>query len=74
MKNLKSAIQIMGGISAFARSLGVTNQAVHSWINGGYDMKARHAAKVEEVTGGQVTASAICREFADRAAQKKPAA
>jgi len=74
MNTLKTAISLIGGVTKLARALGVSNQAVHGWMTGAFDMKARHAAKIEELTGGRVEAGAICRELVERRQDKEDAA
>jgi DNA-binding transcriptional regulator YdaS (Cro superfamily) len=62
MRTLKKAISIVGGVSALARGIGVSNQAVYGWMAGQYEMLARHAASIEDLTQGQVMAGDIGRE------------
>lgn len=71
---LERAIKLCG-IQVIARELGVTYQAVHKWRTSGFPRtewtgETCYAAKIEALTHGQVTASALLQET--RA--KKPAA
>jgi len=66
MKTLRKAISIAGGVAPLAIGLGVSKQAVYGWLSGQYDMVVRHAARIEELTAGQVTASDIGRESLTR--------
>jgi DNA-binding transcriptional regulator YdaS (Cro superfamily) len=63
MRTLRKAISIVGGVSALARAVGVSNQAVYGWLSGQYEMMARHAAVIEDLTQGQVMAGDIGREL-----------
>lgn len=63
MRTLRKAISIAGGVSALARAVGVSNQAVYGWLSGQYEMMARHAAVIEDLTQGQVMAGDIGREL-----------
>jgi DNA-binding transcriptional regulator YdaS (Cro superfamily) len=66
MNTLRKAIDITGGVAPLAGALGVSKQAVYGWLSGQYDMVIRHAARIEEITQGQVTASDIGRESLSR--------
>lgn len=64
MKTLKAAIERAGGITKLARELKVSNQAIHGWLNGAYDIRARHVARIAELT--HVDAGELCKEIAAR--------
>jgi DNA-binding transcriptional regulator YdaS (Cro superfamily) len=64
METIKKAVSILGGVTALARSVGVSPQAIHLWLNGQTQLQARYAAAIEDATAGAVTAYAIGRECA----------
>ncbi len=73
METIKKAVSILGGVTALARSVGVSPQAIHLWLNGQTQLQARYAAGIQDATGGVVSAYDIGRECAaiaerDRAA------
>jgi DNA-binding transcriptional regulator YdaS (Cro superfamily) len=73
MDTIRKAVSSVGGVTALARAINVSPQAIHLWLNGQTQLMARHAAAVEDATGGAVTAYDIGRECAaiadrDRAA------
>jgi DNA-binding transcriptional regulator YdaS (Cro superfamily) len=63
METIKEAIRLAGGATHLARSIGVSQQAVHLWKSGKTQLLARHAAAVEDATSGKVTAYAIGKEL-----------
>ncbi|MDZ7895338.1 MAG: Cro/CI family transcriptional regulator [Sphingobium sp.] len=48
---LRKAVDLLGGQSAMARLVGVTQQAVWKWIAHGKELPAEHVLKVEANTG-----------------------
>ncbi|MCP3899549.1 MAG: helix-turn-helix domain-containing protein [Desulfobacteraceae bacterium] len=54
-KYIKKAIQICGGQTALAEKIGVTQPAVHKWLNGLALVDPKHAIPIEKATNGQVT-------------------
>ena len=64
METIRKAVSTLGGVTALARSVGVSPQAIHLWLNGQTQLQARYAAAVEDATAGAVTAYAIGRECA----------
>lgn len=77
METIKRAIKIVGGAKALADKVGVSQQAVHLWKTGSTQLLARHAAAIEQVTDGQVTAREIgteCAGLLERAAPDQRAA
>ena len=69
METIRKAVSTLGGVTALARSVGVSPQAIHLWLNGQTQLQARYAAAIEDVTGGAVSAYAggrECAEIADR--------
>ena len=73
METIKQAAVLVGGVTKLADLLGVSQQSVHAWKSGKSQVSARHAAAIEAVTGGQVTALAIGRECAEHVPQKAAA-
>ena len=74
METIKKAVHEVGGVTALARSVGVSTQAIHLWLNGQTQLQARFAAAIQDATGGEVSAYDIGRECAaiaerDRAAR-----
>lgn len=51
---LQKAVDILGGISATARALGVTPQAVRFWLAGDRKLPAERALDLERLTAGRV--------------------
>jgi len=73
METIKKAVYEVGGVTLLARTVGVTTVSVHTWLRGGTQLQARHAAAIQDATAGAVTAYDIGRECAaiaerDRAA------
>jgi DNA-binding transcriptional regulator YdaS (Cro superfamily) len=73
METIRKAVSTLGGVAALARSVGVSPQAIHLWLNGQTQLQARYAASIQDATGGAVSAYDIGRECAaiaerDRAA------
>ncbi len=69
MDTIKKAVREVGGVTVLARAVGVTPVSVHTWLRGGTQLQARHAAAVEDATGGAVSAYDIgreCTEIAER--------
>lgn len=64
METIRKAIEIVGGVTNLARQVGVTPQTVYVWLSGSAQIRASHAAKIERITGGKVTAMEIGTEFA----------
>lgn len=52
---IERAISIAGGISAMARSLGVSAPTVHQWKSGGRQVPAERCPEIERITNGAVT-------------------
>ena len=73
METIKKAVQEVGGVTVLARAVGVSPVSVHTWLRGETQLQARHAAAVEDATGGAVTAYAIGRECADIADRDRAA-
>lgn len=48
------AIQLAGGISKIAQTLGVSVQAVYFWRAGSRQLPAEHCPVIERMTGGQI--------------------
>lgn len=59
METIKQAIKIAGGAAQLARAVGVSQQTIHLWKAGKTQVLARHAAAVQNATGGKVTAYEI---------------
>lgn len=63
---LKKAIKIVGGKAALAKGLGLAYQSVDGWITRNamprteYNGKTKHATKIQEMTGGEVTVEDLC--------------
>lgn len=55
---IETAISIIGNKNRLSKAVGVSNVAVGKWLKGG-GMDVRHAQKIEELTGGKVTAKQI---------------
>jgi DNA-binding transcriptional regulator YdaS (Cro superfamily) len=53
--NLKQAIELVGGVAALARRVGVTSQAVSQWTRA----PAKRVLGIEGATGGKVTRYAL---------------
>lgn len=64
METIRKAIEIVGGVTNLARQVGVTPQTVYVWLSGSAQIRASHAAKIERITGGEVSALEIGTEFA----------
>ncbi|HGO7233163.1 TPA: transcriptional regulator [Neisseria meningitidis] len=55
---IQDAILEFGSQNRLAKAVGVSQAAVRKWREGG-GMDVRHAQKIEELTGGKVTAKQI---------------
>ncbi|MHB8368883.1 MAG: Cro/CI family transcriptional regulator [Leptospirales bacterium] len=53
------AVAIVGGQSALARELGVSQTTVWKWLNGIRKVPGPRALEIERMTGGQVTAEEL---------------
>jgi len=62
METIKQAISISGGVAQLARTIGVSQQAVHLWKAGRTQILAKHAAAIQDATNGRVSAYAIGKE------------
>jgi DNA-binding transcriptional regulator YdaS (Cro superfamily) len=62
METIRKAVSTLGGVTALARSVGVSPQAIHLWLNGQTQLQARYAAAIQDATGGVVSAYDIGRE------------
>lgn len=73
---LQRAIAIVGGQSALARHLGISQAAVWNWLNKPLPVPAEHAPTIERVTGGRVTKNQLRPDLwlPDAAAAKDAAA
>lgn len=59
---LSEWIAANGGRAAVARRLGVSPQAVHYWLNRKASPQVKTMKRIEEISKGQVTISAIVDE------------
>lgn len=66
METIKQAAALAGGVTQLARLLRVSQQSVHAWKSGKSRISAEHAAAIQIVTQGQVTAFAIGQESAEK--------
>jgi DNA-binding transcriptional regulator YdaS (Cro superfamily) len=73
METIRKAVSSVGGVTVLARTIGVTPVSVHTWLRGGTQLQARHAAAIQDATGGAVTAYDIGRECAAMAEQDRAA-
>lgn len=73
MNTIRKAVTTVGGVTALARAVNVSPQAIHLWLNGQTQIQARYAALIEDATGGQVTAYTVGRECAEIAERGKVA-
>ena len=64
METIRKAVSTLGGVTALARAVNVSPQAIHLWLNGQTQLQARHAAAIQDATGGAVSAYAIGSECA----------
>lgn len=50
---VEAAVEVAGGVSAVARSLGVTRQTVYNWIAAGtmFDVTYRYVAGLSKLSG-----------------------
>ena len=71
METIRKAVSTLGGVTALARAVNVSPQAIHLWLNGQTQLQARYAAAVEDATDGAVTAYAIGRECAAISMQRR---
>lgn len=55
MKSISTAIQVVGGISALAKALGVTPPTVHQWVKGQRPIPAERCPAIERLTNRTVT-------------------
>ena len=55
MNAIKRAVDTAGGISALARALGVSYQAVKFWIDGKRRLEPIRCVQIEQFTDGAVT-------------------
>ena len=69
METIRKAVSTIGGVTALARAVGVSPQAIHLWLNGQTQLQARYAAGIQDATGGVVSAYDIGRECAKIAEQ-----
>jgi DNA-binding transcriptional regulator YdaS (Cro superfamily) len=68
----RRAAQIVGGISALARKIGVVNQTIYSWDEG--DLPAERAVAIEKATDGQITRQEMRPDLWPPAAPDLPSA
>ena len=73
METIRKAVTTVGGVTALARAVNVTPQAIHLWLNGQTQLQARHAAAIQDATGGEVSAYEVGRECAEIAERGKVA-
>jgi DNA-binding transcriptional regulator YdaS (Cro superfamily) len=73
METIRKAVRTIGGVTVLARVIGVTPVSVHTWLRGGTQLQARHAAAIQDATGGAVTAYDIGRECAAMAEKDRTA-
>lgn len=73
METIKKAVYEVGGVTVLARAVGVTPVSVHTWLRGGTQLQARHAAAIQDATGGAVSAYDIGRECAAMADRDRAA-
>ena len=62
MKHIEKAISIIGTQKKLADLCGVSQVAVHKWLNGA-NVKPEHAVKIEAETNGEVRKQDICPNF-----------
>lgn len=55
MNSISTAAELVGGVSALARLLGVTPSAVHQWLRGLRPVPAERCPVIERLTLGAVT-------------------
>ena len=73
METIKKAVHEVGGVTVLARAVGVTPVSVHTWLRRGTQLHARHAAAIQDATGGEVSAYDIGRECAGIAERDRAA-
>lgn len=59
MNPIKTAIDLFGSVTEFARTLGVTPQAVCFWRDGKRQIPADKCPLIEHVTNGAVTCESL---------------
>lgn len=52
---VRTACDILGGITSLAKQLSVAPQVVHRWASGQQPVPIIRCVEIEELTGGQVT-------------------
>lgn len=55
MNSISTAAELVGGVSALARLLGVTPSAVHQWLRGQRPVPAERCPAIERLTLRAVT-------------------
>ncbi|NIF85268.1 helix-turn-helix domain-containing protein [Comamonas sp. Tr-654] len=55
MNSISTAAELVGGVSALARLLGVTPSAVHQWLRGHRPVPAERCPVIERLTNRAVT-------------------
>lgn len=56
--SLEKTLKLIGGVAPLARALAIKYQAVQQWKK----IPPKRALKIEEITGGEVTAREILEE------------
>jgi DNA-binding transcriptional regulator YdaS (Cro superfamily) len=71
METIKRAAALLGGIPKLALAIRVSQQGIHRWASGITAPNSRYASRIQDATGGAVTAYEIGRE-ADRIKADEP--
>lgn len=71
---LVNAIEILGGQTALAKEVGVTQGLVWQWLNNIRPIAPERAVDIERATKGQVTRRDLCPDFPWGETPKKKAA
>lgn len=55
MNRLHCAIELLGGVSRFARAIGVTQSVVSNWLSRGTLVPPKHCVSIERLTERKVS-------------------
>ena len=58
-ESARHAIELMGGVRAASKTLGLCYHAVYRWQTSGYGVPAHRCGAVAAATGGKVTVSEL---------------
>lgn len=59
MAELRKAVQFFGSQYKMAKALGITSQAVNSWVKEKTDVSLKAALKIETLTNGKIKARSL---------------